>query len=53
MKSGKNKKTKQRTEALELPNQERIRTFGENENYNYLGILKVDTNKQSGMREKN
>ena len=30
-------------EEIELLNQERIRTFGEKENYNYLGLLEVDT----------
>ena len=34
------------TEGIELPNQERIRTFGEKENYKYLGILEADTIKQ-------
>ena len=34
------------TEGIELPNQESIRTYGEKENYKYLGILEVDTIKQ-------
>ena len=34
---------RQTMEGIELPNQERIRTFGEKENYKYLGILEVDT----------
>ncbi len=29
-------------EEIELPNQERIRTLGEKENYKYLGILEAD-----------
>ena len=36
-----------------LPNQERIRTFGEKENYKYLGILEMDTIKQVEIKEKN
>ena len=31
------------TEEMERPNKEKIRTFGETENYKYLGILEVDT----------
>ena len=31
------------TERTELPNQERIRTHREKENYKYLGILEADT----------
>ena len=31
------------TEGMDLPNEERIRTFGEKENDKYLGILEVDT----------
>ena len=31
------------TEGIELPNQEKIRTFGEKETYKYLGILEVET----------
>ena len=34
---------RQITEGIELPNQERIRTLGEKENYKYWGILEVDT----------
>ena len=41
------------TEGIELPNQEKIRTLGEKENYKYLGILEVDTIKQVEMKEKN
>ena len=38
MKSGK----RQIMERIELQNQERIRTFGEKENYKYLRVLEVD-----------
>ena len=34
MKSGK----RHMTEGMELPNQDKIRTLGENETYKYLGI---------------
>ena len=34
---------KEITDGIELPNQERIRTHGEKENYKYLEILEVDT----------
>ena len=36
-------------EGIELPNQERIKTFGEKENYKYLEILETDTTKQIEM----
>ena len=39
----KNKNKKQIMEGIEVPNQERIRTLGEKENYKYLGILEADT----------
>ena len=39
-------------EIIELPNQERIKTFGEKENYKYLGILEVDTIKRAEMLRK-
>ena len=35
-----------------LLNQEIIRTLGEKENYKYLGLLKVDINKQAELKEK-
>ena len=38
MKSGK----QQITKGIEVPNQEKIRTFGEKETYKYLGILEAD-----------
>ena len=38
-------------EGIELPNQENIRTLGEN--YEYLGILEDGTIKQSKMKERN
>ena len=48
MKSGK----RQITEGIELPNQEKIRTFGEKENYKYLGILEADTIKQAEIEKR-
>ena len=40
------------TDGMELPNHDKIRTFGENETYKYLGILEVDTIKQVEMKDK-
>ena len=37
---------RQIAEGIELPNQERIRTLEEKENYMYLGILEEDTLKK-------
>ena len=34
------------TDEMELPNQDKIRTFGEKETYKYLWILEADTMKQ-------
>ena len=48
MKSGK----RQMTEGIELPNQEKIRTFREKETYKYLEILEADTIRQVEMKEK-
>ena len=48
MKSGK----RHRTDRIELPNQDKIRTLAENDAYNYLGILKADTIKQVQMKHK-
>ena len=48
MKSGK----RHLTSEMELPNQDKIRTFGEKEAYKYLGILEADTIKQVEMKEK-
>ena len=42
----------QTSEEIELPNKERIRTFGKKENYKNLGILKVDPIKQAGDKRK-
>ena len=39
------------TDRLELPNQDNIRTLGENETYKYLGILVADTIKQVQMKD--
>ena len=43
---------RQMTERKDLPNEEKIRTFGEKETYHYLGILKTDTIKQANVKEK-
>ena len=48
MKSGK----RRITDGVELPNQDKIRTPTENENYKYLGILEDDTIKQVEMENK-
>ena len=39
------------TDGMELPNQDRIRTLGENETNKYLGILEADTIKQVQMKD--
>ena len=41
------------TEGIEPPNQERIRTLGEKENYKYLGILETDNYQTSRDERKN
>ena len=48
IKSGK----RQKTEGIELPNQERIKMRGEKEKYKYSGILNADSLKQVEMKEK-
>ena len=48
MKSGK----RHRTDGIELPNQDKIRTFGENDAFKYLGILEADTIKQVQIKDK-
>ena len=48
MKSGK----RHTTDGIELPNQDKIRTLGENEIYKYVRILEADTIKQMQMKEK-
>ena len=48
MKSGK----RHRTDGIELPNQDKIRTLATNEMYKYLGILEVDTIKKEEMKDK-
>ena len=40
------------TDGMELPNQDKIRTLGENITYKYLGILEADTIKQEEMKDK-
>ena len=47
MKSGKHL-----TDGMEQPNQDKIRTHGENETYKYVGILEADTIKQVEMKGK-
>ena len=39
-------------DQIEIPNQDKIRTLGENETYKYLGILEADTIKQVQMKDK-
>ena len=39
-------------DAMELPNQERIRTIEDKENYKYLEMLGADSIKQVEMKEK-
>ena len=48
MKTGK----RHTTAGIELPNQDTIRTLGENDAYKYLGILEADTIKQVKMKDK-
>ena len=48
MKSGK----QHMTDGMELPNQDKIRTLGENETHKYLGNLEVDTIKLVEMKDK-
>ena len=48
MKSGK----RHMTDGIKLPNQDKIRTLGENETYKYLGIMEADTIKQVQMKDK-
>ena len=45
--------TRQITEGIKQPNQERIKRLRGKENYKYLGILEVNTIKQEVMKEKN
>ena len=40
------------TDGMELPNQNKIRTLGENETYKYLGIFEADIIKQVEMKNK-
>ena len=47
MKSGK----RHRTDGMELPNQDKIRTLGENDAYKYLGILEADTIEQVEIKK--
>ena len=49
MESGK----RQIKEGIELPNQKRIRTLGEAENYKKLGILEAEKSKNWQRKEKN
>ena len=38
-------------DEMELPNQDKIKTFGEKEMYKYFGILEVDTIRQVKMKK--
>ena len=40
------------TDGMELQNQDKIRTLGENEAYKYLCILEADTIKQVEIKDK-
>ena len=40
------------TDGMELPNQDKIRTLGENETNKYLGISEADTINQVKMKDK-
>ena len=40
------------TDGIELPNQEKIRTLGENDSYKYLGTLEAETIKQMLRKDK-
>ena len=40
------------TDGMEQPNHDKFRTLGENETYEYLGILEADTMKQMEMKDK-
>ena len=40
------------TDGMELPNQDNIKTLGENETYKFLGFLEADTIKQVEMKDK-
>ena len=48
MKGGK----RQVTEGMEQSNHERIKTLGEKNDYEYVGILKADTIKQVEVKDK-
>ena len=43
---------RQLTDGMQLPNEDKIKTFAENKTYKYLGILEADTIKQVEMKEK-
>ena len=42
---------KKKTDVIEFPNEDSIRTFGENENYKHLEILGADNFKEAEMKE--
>ena len=48
MKSGK----RHTADRIELPNQNKMRTLGENKTYKYLGILEANTIRQVQMKDK-
>ena len=41
------------TDGIELPNQDKIRTLGENETFRFLGILEADSIKQVEIKKQN
>ena len=41
-----------RTDGIELPSEDKIRTLAENETYKYLGILEADTIKKLEIKDK-
>ena len=47
-----NCRKRQVTEGIKLPNQERIKTLGEEENYTNLRILELNSIKEAEMKEK-
>ena len=49
--SNNEKRKRHLTERTDLLNQEKIRTLGEKETYEYLGILEADTIKQAEIKE--
>ena len=46
------KQKRQMSEGIELPNQKRMRIFGEKETHKYIEILEVNTVKPAEIKEK-